>query len=399
MKWIVLVLLLAGAMLAAGCTSPVPPVATPVTTTAAPTAPGTAPVAAVPDLLGTWNGISTGYVDHSGYVAFNDTLVLNVVSQDGNLFKGELSFRDLNGTRTTKEFAGVVDADGKTFRIIEYPGGFSNGVILAADEIELVFRDEVTPSTISLDSLKRGTAAPEASKAMLPVLPDLRGTWNGTSLGFVDQSGYHLVHSALSMEVTVQDGRLFSGTIAYVVNGTGTTKEFAGVLGADGKTIETLELPDGFCDGVVVSADELELIFRDDVEPTWIAIDSFRRSTAPPTPAGKPTINLIGNWAGTSTGYIWKASGYEVHRDIITMRITDQDDRFFKGEVSLMMNGTMVTRDIAGVFTRDGKTVETIEFPDGFSDGTIVTADEIWFVFRDTSDPSRIAIDSFRRVT
>lgn len=399
MKRIALVLLLAGAILAAGCTSPVPPVATPVKTSAAPTAPQTAPVAAVPDLLGTWNGISNGYVDLSGYVAFNDTIVMKVISQDGNLFTGELSFRELDGSITTKEFAGVVDADGKTVRIIEYPGGFSNGVILSADEIELVFRDEAPPSTISLDSLKRATAAPEISKAASPVLPDLRGTWNGTSLGSVDQSGYHLVHGAMTMEVTGQDGRLFTGKIAYVVNGTGIMKEFAGVLGADGTTIETIELPDGFCNGVVVSADELELIFRDDVEPTWIAIDSFRRSTAPPTPAGKPAINLVGNWAGTSAGYVWKTSGYEVYRDIITLRITDQDDRFFQGQVSFMMNGTMVTKDIAGVFARDGKTVETIEFPDGFSDGMIVNADEIWFVFRDTSDPSRIAIDSFRRVT
>ena len=392
MKWMVLVLLLVGAILTAGCTSPTSPATTPVTATAVPTT-------GVPDLLGTWNGISHGYVDLSGYVTFSDTLIMKVISQDGNLFTGEISFSKPDGSIATKEFAGVVDADGKTVRIIEYPGGFSNGVILSTDEIELVFRDEATPSTISLDALKRAPAVPEVLKAASPVLPDLRGTWNGTSLGYVDQSGYHLVQSALSMEVTAQDGRLFTGTIAYVVNGTGTTKEFAGVLGADGKTIETIELPDGFCTGVVVSPDELELIFRDDVEPTWIAIDSFRRSTAPPAPAGKPAINLAGNWAGTSAGYVWKESGYELYRDVVTMRITEQDGRFFRGQVSFTMNGTMVTKDTAGVFARDGKTVETIEFPDGFSDGMIVSADEIWFVFRDTSDPSRIAIDSFRRMT
>ena len=61
--------------------------------------------------------------------------------------------------------------------------------------------------------------------------------------------------------------------------------------------------------------------------------------------------------------------------------------------------GTRMTKDFAGIFSRDGKTFETIEYPACFSDGTIVTADEIRFVFRDTNDPSRIAIDSFRRMT
>jgi hypothetical protein len=397
MKWSALVLLLAGVLLAAGCTSPAP---VPLT----PDAPSSVPVVAtpgitvVPELLGTWTGTSTGYIDQSGYVSFNDVLTLKVTGREGSFFTGEISFPEANGTIVSKAFAGVVGPGGKTFETIEYPGGFSDGVILSADAIELVFRDEAGPSTISLDSLKRATAAPGAAAAAAPVMPDLLGTWNGTSVGYMDQSGYQVIHGTMTMEVTGQDGRFFTGQIAYVMNGSTITKEFAGVLGADGKTIETLEIPDGFGNGVVVNADEIELTFRNDAGRSTIAIDSFRRATAPLAPAGKPAAYLVGNWSGTTTGYLWNGSGYEAFSEAITMEITDQADRLFKGQVIFLLNGTQNTKDFAGVFDRDGITFATIEFPDGFSDGIIVTADEVLFTFRDTGDPSRIAVDTFKRV-
>jgi hypothetical protein len=398
MKRIFLVILLAGILFAAGCISPAPttPTLTPNTTipvTALPAAP------AVSDLLGTWSGTSTGYLDLSGYEVFNDTLVMKVTGQDGYFFIGELSFPAVNGSMQTKGFAGVVGPDGKAIETIEYPSGFSNGLILSADEIELVFRDEANPSTITIDSLRRGNAAPGASIDQPLIRPDLLGTWNGTFIGYRDQSGYQVFQGAITMEVTGQNGRLFTGQVSYALNGTGTTKEFAGVLGPDGKMIETIELPDGFGDGVVVTADEIELIFRDEVNPSMIAIDTFRRSTVPPTPAENPTANLVGNWSGATTGYLWNSSGYEAFMEIITMRVTDQTDRLFRGQLTFLLNGTRMTKDFAGIFNRDGKTFETIEYPDGFSGGMVVSADEIQLVFRDTSDPSRIAIDSFRRMT
>lgn len=395
MKRIFLVILLAGILFAAGCISPEPtaPSLTQVTTlpvTATPAAP------AVPDLLGTWSGTSTGYLDLSGYEVFNDTLTMKVTGQDGYFFTGELSFPALNGSMQTKEFAGVVGTDGKTIETIEYSGGFSDGLILSADEIELIFRDEANPSTITIDSLKRGNAAPSISLPQM--IPDLLGTWNGTFIGYRDQSGYQVFQSAITMEVTRQNGRLFTGQVSYVLNGTRTMKEFAGVIGPDGKTIETIELPDGFGNGMVVAPDEIELIFRDEANPSMIAIDLFRRSTAPLASTERLTANLVGNWSGTTTGYLWNSSGYEAFTEIITMKVTGQTDRLFRGQLTFLQNGTRMTKDFAGVFDRDGITFATIESPDGFSDGTIVTADEVRFVFRDTNDPSRIAIDTFKRV-
>jgi hypothetical protein len=229
-------------------------------------------------------------------------------------------------------------------------------------------------------------------------MPDLLGTWNGTFTGYQDTSGYQAFQSGITMEVTAQNGRLFAGQFSFILNGTGTMKDFAGVLGPDGKTIETIEVPNGFGDGVVVTSEEIELIFRDEANPSTIAIDSFRRSTAPPTPSENPAVNLVGNWSGTTTGYLWNSSAYEPFSEVIAMRITDQTDRFFRSQCSFFLNGTRMTKEFAGAFNRDGITFATIESPDGFSDGIIITADEIRFIFRDTNNPSRIAIDSFRRM-
>ncbi len=402
MKWMPLVILIIGIVLATGCTTqPVTiPATTTATTAATPSATVTATpsVPAVPNLLGTWNGTSNGYLYQSGYQAYNDTLVVKVTGQDGYLFTGELSFPETNGTSVTKEFAGALDADGKGIALIEYPGGFTNGVILSADSIEMVFRDQASPSTIVVDALRRSAPAP--AMAIPPVMPDLLGTWNGTSVGYMETgSGYTIFPLTLTMKVTGQDGRLFTGQISYrSVNGTDVMKEFAGALSPDGKDIATIEYPDGFCDGEIVSADEIELVFRDETSPSMITIDTFRRTTAPASLAAKPAANLVGNWSGTSTGSMMNASGYEAVRGVLTMKVTGQDDRFFKGQVAYEVDGSLVTKDFAGVFARDGRTISTVESPHGFSDGVVVSADEIRLIFRDQANPSTISVDSFRRV-
>ncbi|HOW33980.1 MAG TPA: hypothetical protein PLN32_05915 [Methanoregulaceae archaeon] len=59
----------------------------------------------------------------------------------------------------------------------------------------------------------------------------------------------------------------------------------------------------------------------------------------------------------------------------------------------------MMTKDVAGVLSLDGKSFKTIESPTGFSDGIILSADEIELIFRDTADPSKITIDTLKRST
>ncbi len=37
----------------------------------------------------------------------------------------------------------------------------------------------------------------------------------------------------------------------------------------------------------------------------------------------------------------------------------------------------MLDKEFAGVFGRDAKTIETVEYPEGFSDGVVISADSI----------------------
>ncbi|MCX6694322.1 MAG: hypothetical protein NT074_07235 [Methanomicrobiales archaeon] len=393
-----MLLLLVGIVLVAGCTSPAPtttpatPAATPSpTVTATPAAPG------VTDLLGNWSGTSSGYMDQSGYKRFNDSLIMNVTSQDGHLFKGVLYFPKLNGTQMMKEVAGVIGDDGKTIKAIEYPGGFSDGMILSPYEMDLIFRDQATPSTICIDSLKRTTVTPGAAAPALPAMPNLLGHWNGTSIGLMDQSGYQVVRSSMSMEITGQDGRMFTGQVAYEMNGTQLTKNFAAIFDRDGKTFRTIENPDGFSNGIVISANEIQLVFRDNYDPSRIAIDTFVRPGTIPAPAVTVSMNLIGAWPGTSNGYMNTGSGYGPIKDALTLNITAQEDRLFKGQVSYVVNGTSVTKEVAGVIGRDAKTFETVEYPEGFSDGMVISDAWIHLVFREDGTPSSIAVDTFRR--
>ena len=393
---VLLVCLCLGFVLIAGCTTPT---ATPNATTPA-TPAATPAVTALPNLVGNWTGISRGYVEASGYQVGAEVIRITIVEQTDRLFKGHLSF-PVNGTVTTKEFAGVLGADGKTIETVEYPSGFSDGVVIAADEIELIFRDQANPSTITIDSLMRSTAANQNATPAVQPITNLVGKWNGTSIGYsMESSGFMASLTVISINVTEQTDRLFKGQVAYIMNKTVVTKDFAGVLGRDGKTFKTVEYPDGFSNGVIVSADEIELTFRDNVDPSRVDIDSFKRSTATSQAITSPVLaipDIIGNWSGNSTGYMENVSGYQVIQGTLTMQVTEQKDRLFKGQVAYVVNGSPVTKDFAGVFGRDGKAVQTVEYPNGFSDGVVISADQIQLIFRNTAYPSEIAIDTFKR--
>ncbi len=150
MKWIALIILLLGLVLCAGCTStnPVTPVISPAATQTS------AVFIGMPNLIGNWTGGSAGYEYNSGYQVFGGAIVFQVVEQKGRFFSGHVVFVS-NGTTKIKDFAGVIGLDGKTFKTVEYPNGFTDGVIESPDEMELTFRDPGTPSTIAWDSLKR----------------------------------------------------------------------------------------------------------------------------------------------------------------------------------------------------------------------------------------------------
>jgi hypothetical protein len=109
----------------------------------------------LPDLTGMWTGPMQGYDEKLGYTDYPGLgIALNVTEQHGRFFSGHIQFT-WNGTVDTTPIAGVISRDGTTFTMVEKGNGFSNGVVLGKDEIELTYLYDVEPYSVSVDTLKR----------------------------------------------------------------------------------------------------------------------------------------------------------------------------------------------------------------------------------------------------
>jgi hypothetical protein len=144
MKTAFTILLLILAVLASGCTTATPP-APPVQT----------PVTAIPNLTGNWTGPMLGFDEREGFTDHPFlTAVMTVSEQHGRVFSGFITFRS-NNTESIDEFAGVVGSDNRTLTIAEHGGGYCTGEVLSKDEIELIYMQDGSPYSISIDSFKR----------------------------------------------------------------------------------------------------------------------------------------------------------------------------------------------------------------------------------------------------
>ena len=122
-------------------------------------------------------------------------------------------------------------------------------------------------------------AAPAASQAAPAAaeIPDLVGTWNGTMQGYEEGKGYmDMSKDTMSMVVTEQKGRIFSGHYLFVLQTRQYNIPFAGVIGADGKSLSIVENANGYTTGTI-SGNTIELTHMDDADPYSVAIDTLKR--------------------------------------------------------------------------------------------------------------------------
>ena len=144
MKIAFFILLLLLAVLASGCTTATP-AAAPVQT----------PVSTLPNLTGNWTGPMQGYDEREGFTDHPYlTAVLTVSEQHGRVFSGYITFTS-NSTVSTDNIAGVIGRDNRTLTIAEREGGYCSGEVLSPDEIELIYMQDGSPYSISIDSFKR----------------------------------------------------------------------------------------------------------------------------------------------------------------------------------------------------------------------------------------------------
>lgn len=109
---------------------------------------------------------------------------------------------------------------------------------------------------------------------------------------------------------------------------------------------------------------------------------------------------LVGNWTGTMEGYDY-GMGFNANAGYtMTLRVTEQQDRVFSGEISFTApNGTPVwgVTPCAGVIGRDGREITMIQNEGGYSSGSLIASDEMELIYVDGKDPLSIAIDSLKR--
>lgn len=127
-----------------------------VATTTAVTATASVSVAEVPNLVGLWSGVGTGYGDEQGYVSDEDSdiLTMNVTEQQGRIFNGVVTYME-EGVEMAEEFAGVIALDNVTFYIAEFGAGYDVGTIISEDEIELLYLQDGEGGGVYIDSLRR----------------------------------------------------------------------------------------------------------------------------------------------------------------------------------------------------------------------------------------------------
>ena len=136
--------LILGIVLMSGCTS------------TAPYQTATMAVPVTPNLIGTWNGTMQGYHEVIGYTDWgNRTMSMVVTDQRGKFFSGNLVI-PINSTFVkTPTLAGIIENDGKTFIMVEENNGYTKGLIIGDNKIQLINLNDHSPINVAIDTLMR----------------------------------------------------------------------------------------------------------------------------------------------------------------------------------------------------------------------------------------------------
>ena len=122
------------------------------------------------------------------------------------------------------------------------------------------------------------SAALPAPTATTVSIPNMIGNWTGTTNGYIEGIGYsNYNNGTITMVITRQQDRIFSGTLIFTSNGTTSSIPFAAAIDRDGRTFQEVEKDNGYSTGQIVSANEIEMIYRDSPTPYMVAIDTLTR--------------------------------------------------------------------------------------------------------------------------
>ncbi|MEN6610847.1 MAG: hypothetical protein ABFC24_08385 [Methanoregulaceae archaeon] len=113
---------------------------------------------------------------------------------------------------------------------------------------------------------------------MSPAAPDLLGTWTGTTISYDQEIGSaNSGNISVTMIISNQKGRFFTGSLEWWANGNRSTIPVAGIIGRDGRTFTMLENRNEYVFGEILATDEIELANLNTGSSGMISIDSLKR--------------------------------------------------------------------------------------------------------------------------
>jgi len=121
-------------------------------------------------------------------------------------------------------------------------------------------------------------ATPTPYGVLTPPGNTLVGNWTGTMVSYDEGTGYSgTANRSLSMTVTDEKDRLFSGSMVIRANGTVSTLPIAGIMAKDRQSFVPVEKNAGYTTGTFINGNEIELDWHNDGPEIGVAIDTLTR--------------------------------------------------------------------------------------------------------------------------
>lgn len=133
-------------------------------------------------------------------------------------------------------------------------------------------------TTTTIPAATQQTTPVSPAVPQSPVIPNITGTWTGTEKGYEQDTGFTDYHNlTMTMIISGQQGRIFSGHYEWASNGSApTTEGFAGIIAPDGMTLSTAEESGGYSTGIL-SGNSLELTWHSAGPHYGVAIDTLKK--------------------------------------------------------------------------------------------------------------------------
>ena len=114
-------------------------------------------------------------------------------------------------------------------------------------------------------------------------IPNLIGNWTGSYEGYANDIGYKNETGALTLVISEQKGRLFTGNL--IINDSSEHKVvspmiegFSGIIALDNKTLYIAEYDKGYDIGALISNDTAELCYLEEGKDAGAFILSLTRT-------------------------------------------------------------------------------------------------------------------------